>query len=168
MHLLKRSKPSSLKLKHILGQLGRSVEGALADRDLGAEILRDLRSQARNLSVVAAKDRRQLTKARVIAQEEVVQLREEREQKVAETPARAKTRKIKQEAAAAKKTVDHLFKWCKKWRRQQDTLWEKLRKKCKMKERGRVPMAQVFDTEEAEKAMLKFLTDTDVGRVAEA
>ncbi|KAF8538296.1 hypothetical protein BDD12DRAFT_741716, partial [Trichophaea hybrida] len=65
-------------------------------------------------------------------------------------------------------TVDHLFKWCKKWKRQQDTLWEKLRKKCKMKERGRVPMAQVFDMEEAEKAMLKFLMDTDVGRVTEA
>jgi hypothetical protein len=37
-----------------------------------------------------------------------------------------------------------------------------------MKEKGRVPMAQVFDTEEAEKAMLKFLTDTDVGRTTEA
>ncbi|KAF8538549.1 hypothetical protein BDD12DRAFT_884988 [Trichophaea hybrida] len=65
-------------------------------------------------------------------------------------------------------TVDHLFKWFKKWRWQQDTLWEKLRKKCKMKERGRVPMAQVFDTEEAEMAMLKFLTVIDVGRVAVA
>ena len=65
-------------------------------------------------------------------------------------------------------TVDHLFKWCKKWKRQQDTLWEKLRKKCKMKKRGRVLMAQVFDTEEAEKAMLKFLMDTHVGRVTEA
>jgi hypothetical protein len=28
--------------------------------------------------------------------------------------------------------VDHLFKWCKQWKWQQDTLWEKLRKKCKM------------------------------------
>jgi hypothetical protein len=37
-----------------------------------------------------------------------------------------------------------------------------------MKEKGRVPMAQVFDTEEAEKAMLKFLMDTDVGRTTEA
>jgi hypothetical protein len=31
-------------------------------------------------------------------------------------------------------TVDHLFKWCKKWKQQQDTVWVKLRK-CKMKER---------------------------------
>jgi hypothetical protein len=65
-------------------------------------------------------------------------------------------------------TVDHLFKWCKKWKQQQDTLWEKLRKKSKMKEKGRVLMAQVFDTKEAEKAMLKFLKKTDVRRTTEA
>jgi hypothetical protein len=37
-----------------------------------------------------------------------------------------------------------------------------------MKGKGRVPMAQVFDSEEAEKAMLKFLKDTHVGRTTEA
>ena len=40
-----------------------------------------------------------------------------------------------------------------------------MRKKCKMKERGRVPMAQVFDNEDAEQAVLDFLKDTDVGKV---
>jgi hypothetical protein len=59
-------------------------------------------------------------------------------------------------------TVDHQFKLCKKWKQPQDTLRVKLRKKCNMKERGGVPMAQVFDMEDAEKAMLKFLTDSDV------
>jgi hypothetical protein len=64
-------------------------------------------------------------------------------------------------------TVDHLFTWCKKWKQLQDTLWVKLRK-CKMKERDRVLMVQVFDTAEAEEAMLDCLGDTDVGRVTEA
>ncbi|KAF8536698.1 hypothetical protein BDD12DRAFT_807569 [Trichophaea hybrida] len=64
-------------------------------------MLRNLHSQAKDLSAIAAKDRRQLTKARVITQKEVVPLREERERKEAEKSARAESRKIKQEAAAA-------------------------------------------------------------------
>jgi hypothetical protein len=43
---------------------------------------------------------------------------------------------------------DHLFKWCKQWKRQQDVLWKKLKKKCKRTEgRLKVPMSQVFNTE---------------------
>jgi hypothetical protein len=45
-------------------------------------------------------------------------------------------------------------------------LWRRLRKKCKWKERRKIPMSQVFDTEEAVKAVLKFLRDTEVGRVS--
>jgi hypothetical protein len=38
-----------------------------------------------------------------------------------------------------------LFKWCKKWKREQDILWEKWKVKCKWKERSRkVPMSQVL------------------------
>jgi hypothetical protein len=84
-------------LKHIIGQLGRCAEGAIADRELEGEMLRNLRSQAKDLSAASAKDRRQLTKARVIALEDVVHLREEREQKEAEA------RKRKQTATASKK-----------------------------------------------------------------
>ncbi|KAF8534702.1 hypothetical protein BDD12DRAFT_895343 [Trichophaea hybrida] len=65
-----------------------------------------------------------------------------------------------------RQTRDHLFKWCNKWKRQQDDLWKKLRKKCKWKERRKVPMSQVFDTDDAVKAVLKFLKETDVGRVS--
>ncbi|KAF8536579.1 hypothetical protein BDD12DRAFT_889802 [Trichophaea hybrida] len=65
-----------------------------------------------------------------------------------------------------RQTRDHLFKWCKKWKRQQDVLWEKLKVKCKWKEgRTKVPMSQAFDTDEAVEPMLEFLADTDVGRV---
>ncbi|KAF8533264.1 hypothetical protein BDD12DRAFT_899809 [Trichophaea hybrida] len=65
-----------------------------------------------------------------------------------------------------RQTRDHLFKWCKKWKRQQDVLWEKLKVKCKWKEgRTMVPMSQVFDTDEAVEPVLEFLADSDVGRV---
>jgi hypothetical protein len=65
-----------------------------------------------------------------------------------------------------RQTRDHLFKWCKKWKRQQDTLWDELKAKCKWKEgRTKVPMSQVFDTEEAVQPILDFLRGTDVGRV---
>jgi hypothetical protein len=60
-------------------------------------MLRNLHSQAKDLYAASAKDRCQLMKARVITQEDVVQLREEREQKEAEA------RKRKQTATASKK-----------------------------------------------------------------
>jgi hypothetical protein len=66
-------------------------------------MLRNLHSQAKDLSAIAAKDRHQHTKARVITQKEVVQLREERERKESEKSARTESREIKQEAAAAMK-----------------------------------------------------------------
>ena len=65
-----------------------------------------------------------------------------------------------------KQTRDHLFKWCKKWKQQQNDLWKKLGKKCKWKERMKIPMSQVFDTDNAVKAVLKFLKETDVARVS--
>jgi hypothetical protein len=64
-----------------------------------------------------------------------------------------------------RQTRDHLFKWCKMWKRQQDILWAELKTKCKWKERIKVPMSQVFDTDEAVEPMLDFLLSTDVGRV---
>jgi hypothetical protein len=64
-----------------------------------------------------------------------------------------------------RQTRDHLFKWCKKWKRQQDVLWEMLKVKCKWKEgRTKVPMSQVFDTDEAVEPVLEFLANTDVGK----
>jgi len=103
MHLVKKNTPFSLKLKHIIGQLGRCAKGAIADRELEGEILRNLRSQAKDLSAVSAEDRRQLTKARVITHEDVVHLREEREQNEAEKSTRAEARKRKQTATASKR-----------------------------------------------------------------
>jgi hypothetical protein len=61
-------------------------------------------------------------------------------------------------------TRDHLCKWCKKWKRQQDDLWKKLGKKCKWKERMKVLMSQVLNTDDAIKVVLKFLKEMDVRR----
>jgi hypothetical protein len=99
LHLVTRQSPSSLKLKALVAQLGRSAQGALADKELGDEMLRTLRSGAKDTTVVAAKDRRHLGKARVYTAEDVVQLREGRERLDREKVTKAKMR---QEKAAAK------------------------------------------------------------------
>jgi hypothetical protein len=65
-----------------------------------------------------------------------------------------------------RQTRDHLFKWCKKWKQQQDNLWKKLRKTCKWKEWTKVSMSQVFNTDDAVKAVRKFRKETDVGSVS--
>ncbi|KAF8542555.1 hypothetical protein BDD12DRAFT_876209 [Trichophaea hybrida] len=62
-----------------------------------------------------------------------------------------------------RQTREHLFKRCPKWRKQQDELERRFRKKCKWKDRAKVEMAQVFDSEDAVKSVLKFLKGTDVG-----
>ena len=81
LHLVTSQTPRSLKLKALIGQLGRSAQGALADKGLGDEMVRMLRSGAKDTSAAADKDRRHLAKARVIDNEDAVRLREERIQK---------------------------------------------------------------------------------------
>ena len=100
-HLVTSQTPRSLKLKVLIGQLGRSAQGALADKGLGDEMVRMLHSGAKDTSAAAAKDRRHLAKARVIDNEDAVHLREERIQKDAVKAQRAKNREIRQQAAAA-------------------------------------------------------------------
>jgi ribonuclease HI len=62
-----------------------------------------------------------------------------------------------------RQTREHLFKWCPRWRKQQDDLWRRLRKKCKWKDKGKVRMELVFEHDDAVKAVLKFLKETEVG-----
>jgi len=70
---------------------------------------------------------------------------------------------------------DHLFKWCKRWKREQKQLWvdrqegeneyegvEKVLKKPKIS----LPMSLVFAEEKCTQALLDFLSITDVGRVS--
>ena len=71
-----RNTPSSSKLKVFIDQLGRAAVGAAAYKDLSARMLKDLRSKANDLSSAATKDRRQMSKARVIDSEEVARLRD--------------------------------------------------------------------------------------------
>jgi ribonuclease HI len=62
-----------------------------------------------------------------------------------------------------RQTTEHLFKWCPKWRKQQDNLWRRLRKKCKWKDKTKIEMGQVFENDDAVKAVLKFLKEMEVG-----
>jgi hypothetical protein len=66
-------------VKALIAQLGRSAQGALADNELGDEILRTLRSGANNTTTVAANDCHHLGKAHVYTAEDEVQFREDRE-----------------------------------------------------------------------------------------
>jgi len=72
-------------------------------------------------------------------------------------------------------TRDHLFKWCKRWKREQKRLWvdgqegedgydgvEKVLKKPKIS----LPMSLVFAEEKCTQALLDFLSCTDVGRIS--
>jgi len=72
-------------------------------------------------------------------------------------------------------TRDHLFKWCKRWKRKQKRLWvdgqegeegyegiEKVMKKPKIS----LPMSLVFAEEKCSRALLDFLFRTDVGKIS--
>jgi len=72
-------------------------------------------------------------------------------------------------------TRDHLFKWCKRWKREQRRLWvdgqegekgyegvEKVLKKPKIS----LPMSLVFAEEKCSQALMDFLSCTDVGRIS--
>ena len=77
--LVTQQSPFPLKLKALTAQLGRSAQGELADKELADEMLRTLRSGAKDTNVVAAKDRCHLGKASVFTAEDVFQISEERE-----------------------------------------------------------------------------------------
>jgi len=66
-------------VKALVAQLRRSAQGVLADKELADEMLRTLRSGAKDTNVVAAKDRCHLGKASVFTAEDVFQISEERE-----------------------------------------------------------------------------------------
>jgi len=70
-------------------------------------------------------------------------------------------------------TRDQLFKWCKRWKREQKSLWinghegddgyegvEKVLTKPKVS----VRMSLVFEEEKCSRALMEFLFRTDVGR----
>jgi hypothetical protein len=70
---------------------------------------------------------------------------------------------------------DHLFKWCKRWKREQKQLWvdgqkqeegyegiEKVMKQRKV----RLPMSLVFAEEQCTRALLDLLFITDVSKIS--
>jgi hypothetical protein len=101
LHLVTPQTPSSLKLKSLIGQLGTSAQGALADKELGEEMVRFRCSRDKHPTAVAAKDRLHFSKARECTAEDVVQLREEKETIDQEKAAKIKMRQDKAAANAA-------------------------------------------------------------------
>ena len=77
----------------MVDQLGAIAQGALADLDIRDQVLTNLRSQAKYQSQQSTRDRRHLSKARVINSEDVVALREEREAKDQAKLAKKNTKK---------------------------------------------------------------------------
>jgi len=72
-------------------------------------------------------------------------------------------------------TRDHLFKWCKRWKREQKRLWvdgqegedgyegiQKVLKKPKIS----LPMSLVFAEEKCSQALMDFVFHTDVSRIS--
>ena len=98
LHLVTRQSPSSVKLNAAVAKRGRSAQGALADMQSGDDMLRTLRSGAKDTNDVAAKAHRHLGNARVYTAENILQLREERERLDREKVTKVK---MPQEMAAA-------------------------------------------------------------------
>jgi hypothetical protein len=88
IQLLSSNSPRSLSIKNVINRLGKAALGAFADTALQAEMVREVRADAKRPSIKAVQDRRQLTKARVIDQNDVIRLREEREGRDAQKQAR--------------------------------------------------------------------------------
>ena len=90
--------PSSSKSKVLVDQFGRAAEGAAAEQDLNAGMLKDLRSKAKDVYSVAVRGCRMLnSKPRVIDPKEVVhvRLRDKRERVDSNKVARAAAREKK-------------------------------------------------------------------------
>jgi hypothetical protein len=93
-----------LKLKNIVRQLGTCTECAIAGRALEGEILRNLYSQANDLSASSATHYRQVTEASIVTEVDVVHCRLVTEQKEAEKSARVESRKRNHTATAVNGT----------------------------------------------------------------
>ena len=76
----------------LIDQLGSAAEGASAEKDLSAGMLKDLPSKTRDLSSAAVRDRCQISKARVIDSEKVAHLSDKRERLDSKKAARAAAR----------------------------------------------------------------------------
>jgi len=63
----------------------------------------------------------------------------------------------------ATQTLEHLFKVCTAWRRQQKVLWKEVRVQTK-RGRDRFRIADLFADERCTDAILTFLETTNVGR----
>lgn len=118
MYWVKWNSAISPTLKHNIRQPVWCAEGVIAHRHLEAELLRNLHSQANDLSAASAKHSCQLTKASEITFEEVVLLREEGEHEDAQLTPRLEARTMKHTSTASKKIecfsdTRHSEKLCK-------------------------------------------------------
>jgi hypothetical protein len=79
LHLVTEQTHSSPTLKSLIGYFERSAQGTLADKELCKEMVRFLRSGAKNIHATAANDQFHLGKTFVYMAEDVVELREDRQ-----------------------------------------------------------------------------------------
>ena len=91
LHLVDRQTASPRKLKAVIGRLGGSVWGTLADRGLGEETVINLRPKSKEASANAAKDQRHFFEGRGIDTRGVVGPKEEKERLDAKKRKRPKT-----------------------------------------------------------------------------
>ena len=66
---------------------------------------------------------------------------------------------------AKRQTREHLFKECSRWKHQIDVLWKTLRKDLGWKKFRQKPISRLFAQPKATGAILKFISDTDVGKL---
>jgi len=91
---LTKDTPKTKEIKQIVAQLGQAAREALAEARLQAELVKELRTQLSG-PAKSTKDRRHLSKARVITAEDVAELFEKMELQEAEKLAKQNTRRNK-------------------------------------------------------------------------
>lgn len=77
--LLKGNTDSARRLKAIITQLNKGLQGAITDKEIGEEMHRQYKQRVENKPKAKTNDKRRITKAKVITTEDVLRMKEERE-----------------------------------------------------------------------------------------
>jgi hypothetical protein len=96
LELVTGNSDTSRKLRALIGQLNKSLQQSITEKEIGDIICKKFRNQVTQRSNATTDDRRRLTKARVITTGEVIRLREEREAADAKKAAKASKGKGKE------------------------------------------------------------------------
>lgn len=75
--LIKGDSASACKLKTLITQLNKGLQGMITEKEIGDALYRQYRNRVENKPATKTNDRRRLTKARVVTTGDVIHLREE-------------------------------------------------------------------------------------------